>query len=310
MSLVPMLATPGELPTGTQWTYEVKWDGMRVLAEVAPAGLRLRSRAGRDVSVSFPELAPLTGTVSDAVLDGEVVALSGGVPSFAALAMRMHVRDRRRAEQLARRVPVTYVVFDVLRLYGVDLTARSFDERRATLERLALPAQRFQLSPLYDDGASLLAATAEQGLEGVVAKRRSSRYQPGRRGDWVKVAHRRTQSALVGGWRPETGGTTRIGALLLGVPGVDGGLRFVGRVGSGITGATQVELRRRLEPLHVKASPFVDPVPRLDADGATWCAPRAVVEVLHLGHTPGGRLRQPVFRGLRTDLTPDQVRPE
>lgn len=308
-----MLATPGPLPTGAGWSFEVKWDGMRVLASVTDGdrerALVLRTRSGRDVTSHFPELAELAGVAPDVVLDGEVVLLDDGVPSFAALAHRMQGVVGPAA---ARRRPVTFMVFDVLRLYGVSLVDRPLSERRATLERLDLDGvAHVAASPLYADGAALLAVTAERGLEGVVAKRESSVYRPGRRSpDWVKVAHRHAQSCVVGGWRPERGHGGRIGALLLGVPGPDG-LAFAGRVGSGLAGtAVQHLLTERLAPLTVPASPFASAVPREDAAGATWCAPAVVVEVAHLGWTAAARLRQPVFRGVRDDVDPSGVRRE
>ena len=192
------------------------------------------------------------------------------------------------------------MVFDVLRLYGVSLLDRPLAERRATLERLDLfGLAHVETSPLYPDGAALLAVTAQRGLEGVVAKR--------------EVAHRHSQSCLVGGRRPEkgaAGGRPRIGALLLGVPGPDG-LEFAGRAGSGLGGtAMQQVLTGRLGPLAAPASPFATAIPRVDAAGAQWCVPSAVVEVAHLGWTAAGRLRQPVIRGMRDDVDPAEVRRE
>src|SRR3954451_20694975 len=244
----PMLATPAPpgrgLPAdGARWVYEVKWDGMRVLVDLSEGRAQLVSRRGNDVTAAYPELAELAGAHPDALLDGEVVVLRGGVPSFRALAERMHVRDARKARALMASAPATLIVFDVLRLYGVDLTARPWQERREVLERLSASGQSWQLSPVYDDRDALLAATLEQGLEGVVAKRRSSRYLPGARSvDWVKLAHRRQETCLVGGWRPEINDAGRVGALLLGLP--DGsGVRFVGRAGSGLAGdAVQEQL--------------------------------------------------------------------
>jgi len=303
-----MLATravnPAELPTGPEWVFEVKWDGVRVLAETTGDRLRLLSRNERDVTLAYPELAGLVG-LQGALLDGEVVALVDGVPSFAALAERMHVRDVARARALARQLPVSYVVFDVLRLYGVDLTRRSFDERRATLERLELPA-RVQLSPVYPDGGDLWRVTREHGLEGVLAKRRASTYQPGRRSaDWIKAAHRRTRAAVVGGWRDESTGSGRLGAVLLGAPDAVGGLRYLGRAGSGLTARLARYLARALTPLAEQASPFAEPVPAVDARGTHWCAPGVVVDVGYLARTPSGRLRHPVVRGIRDDCTVD-----
>lgn len=314
-----MLAAPADprhgLPAdGERWAYEVKWDGMRVLADVRAGALRLTSRAGNDVTAAWPELAALADVAADVLLDGEVVVLRRGVPSFGALAERMHVRDARRAAAFAAASPATYVAFDVLRLAGADVTGRPWHERRALLEGLA-PSGRWQVSPVYDDGQALLAATREQGLEGVVAKRRASRYLPGaRNGDWVKLPHRRVASCVVGGWRPETDDARRIGSLLLGVwdVGADGarGLRYVGKVGSGLATASQADLLAVLAPHARDVSPFALPVPRPDSTGARWLTPRVVVDVRHLGRSEGGRLRQPVFRGVRADVDPDGVTDE
>jgi bifunctional non-homologous end joining protein LigD len=309
----PMLATTADpsrgLPAdGGQWAYEVKWDGIRVLADISDSTLRLTSRRGNEVTAAYPELAGLATAHPDALLDAEVVVLRGGVPSFEAIAERMHVREKRRAQALAVAAPATLIVFDVLRLYGVDVTGRPWHERREVLERLSASGSAWQLSPVYDDRDALVTATLEQGLEGVVAKRRASRYVPGgRTGDWVKLAHRRTQTCLVGGWRRETSDDRRIGALLLGMPLASGeeGLRFAGRVGSGLAAAAaQEQLAPLLGARRRPDSPFVTPVPREDALGTTWVEPTLLVEVRHLGHTDGGRLRQPVFLGVRSDLTP------
>jgi bifunctional non-homologous end joining protein LigD len=302
-----MLATPGSLPVGPEWLFEVKWDGMRLLADVVDGRLSLASRSERDVTANFPELDGLTQVAPDVLLDGEVVLLERGIPSFAALADRMHGPVSLRTAQ-AR--PVTFMVFDVLRLYGVSLVDRPLDERRATLERLDLTAApNLSLSPGYTDGPALLEATRQRGMEGVVAKRRDSSYRPGRRSpSWVKTAHQHTQVCLVGGWRPERSSAGRIGALLLGIPDKHG-LRYVGKVGAGLTGATaQRVLHERILP--AEKAPFSERVPRPDGVGARWCEPQVVVEVAHLGWTEGGRLRQPVYRGVREDVRVDQVETE
>jgi bifunctional non-homologous end joining protein LigD len=296
-----MLATPGPLPIGPEWSYEVKWDGMRLLADRSERGLRLASRGDRDMTRHFPELAGLLELAPDVLLDGEVVMLAGGLPSFAALSERFH-QVPSAAEVAAN--PVVYLVFDLLRLYGVPLLDRPLSQRRATLDRLKLDAHPgVARSPVYDDGPALLTATRSQGLEGVVAKRRESVYRPGRRGEaWVKVAHRRTQDCLVGGWRLERTQPSRIGALLLGVPDPDGSgrLRFAGRVGSGVAGeATQRALRAAL--VAADDSPFTEPLPQADAAGARWVAPTLTVEVTHAGWTDRHRLRLPVLARLRLD---------
>jgi bifunctional non-homologous end joining protein LigD len=302
-----MLATRATaIPTGAEWIHEVKWDGMRVLADVRDGVLTLTSRTGNDVTASYPELATLGALYDDMLLDGEVVALDGGRPSFGALADRMHVRDRHKAERLAATRPVTLMVFDLLRLYGADLTSQPLSARREMLERLDLDGRHWQVPPVYDDGPELFAATLEQGLEGVVSKRLSSTYLPGRRStDWLKSPHHTTISVVVGGWRAEkTNESGRLGAVLVGLPDGAGGWRYAGGLGSGIAGRAATQLAEALAPLHRQDSPFSTEVPRIDAVGVTWVEPTLVVEARVLEVTRDGRLRQPAYLGIRTDLTP------
>ena len=309
----PMLATAADAPPhGPQWVHEVKWDGMRVLVDVRGGRVTVTSRTERDVTAAFPELDALADTYEDLLLDGEVVALDAGLPSFHALTERMHVAERRRAERLARSRPVTLMVFDLLRLFGQDLTGQPWSSRRALLEKLELDGRAWQVPEVHDDGEVLLRVTGDQGLEGVVSKRRSAAYAPGRRSaDWRKVAHRRTYSVVVGGWRPEAGSgassSDRLGAVLVGLPDGDGGWRYAGRVGSGLAGSAGVALLRRLRGAGRQGSPFSDEVPRVDASGTTWVEPRVVVEVRTLQLTAGHRLRQPTYLGVRHDLTPEDL---
>ena len=307
----PMLATKGRrVPTDPAWLHEVKWDGMRVLVEVRDGRLRLWSRNEKDVTVSFPELHALGDALAgrDALLDGEVVAFLDGIPVFGALADRMHVGNARRAAALAESNPVTLLVFDVLRLDGEDLTARPLTERREVLEGLGLGDPHWQVPAAYDDGEMLLEATAAQKLEGIVSKRRTSRYVPGRRSeDWLKFPHRLSGSYVVGGWRLETDSTSRIGAVLVGEP-TDEGLLYRGRVGSGIAGREGQKLLNLLAPFHTDTNPFADEVPAVDARGTTWVRPEVVVEIAALGMTPAKRLRQPAYRGVRSDLDPEDLR--
>lgn len=299
-----MLAEPTQrVPPGSQWVHEVKWDGMRILADIRQGSVRLTSRTERDVTVAFPELSGLAQTYEDMLLDGEVVAMADGIPSFGALAERIHVTSARRAALLAEQNPVTYMVFDLVRLYGVDLTGRPWSDRRATLERLELTGPHWRVPPTFVDGEVLRAATLEQGLEGVVSKRVTSRYHPGARTeDWLKLPHRLSRSVVIGGWRHETDNADRLGAVLVGVP-VEGGLHYLGRVGSGIAGKVGALLLEQLASVAAIEPPFVDEVPRVDAAGATWVQPVLVCEVQSLGVTPQGRLRQPSYRGLRVDLS-------
>ncbi len=307
-----MLATKGDHVPGSGWTHEVKWDGMRVLVDRDARGLRLWSRNENDVTVSFPELHALVGVAEDLLLDGEVVALGEGVPSFGALADRMHVKDATRARRLAERNPVTLIVFDLLRLDGEDLTTLPLSERRARLEGLGLDTVpdrmgAWQVPPTYDDGQMLLAATEQQGLEGIVSKRLASSYRPGLRSkDWLKFPIRPTGSYVVGGFRFETDSTHRMGAVLVGQPTATG-LQFRGRVGSGIAGKAGRLLSELLTPMVVEESPFTEVLPRLDRVGTVWVSPVLVVDVQYLRLTTDGRLRQPAYRGVRTDLTPTDL---
>jgi bifunctional non-homologous end joining protein LigD len=302
----PMLATRGtHVPAGDEWRHEVKWDGMRVLVEVRRGAARLYSRNENDATVSFPELAQ--PPVDDALLDGEVVAFADGLPSFGALAERMHVSRADRARALAERIPATLLVFDALRVGDRDLMDEPLSTRREVLESMDLNDDRWQTPPTYADGQMLLDATYQQALEGIVSKRLASRYRPGLRSkDWLKFAHRRRESYVVGGWRLETDTQDRLGAVLVGRPGPDG-LLYRGRVGSGIAGRKAAVLRELLSGLTRPTTPFVDEVPKLDARGTTWVEPVLVVDVESLGASSQGRIRQPSYVGTRADLSPEDL---
>ncbi len=300
--LIPMLATSGPLPAGPGWSFEFKWDGVRVVA----AGSRLWARSGADVTLAYPEIGMLSTQIgAGTVLDGEMVALVGGMPSFTRLAERMHVRDPGRAARLAVSTPVTYMIFDLPRLDGEDLTGRPYAERRARLDDLGLAGPSWIVPPTFTDGPATDAAARENGLEGVVAKRLTSPYLPGvRTADWVKVKFDRTGDYIIGGWRP---GARKLGGLLVGSPGADGRLHFRGRVGGGIGGAAERDLLAVLAPLHASTSPFTGTEPpREDARGAHWVRPELIVEIKYGNRTPDRRLRFPRFLRLRPDKTPGE----
>jgi len=304
--LAPMLAVPGPLPPDDgRWSYEVKWDGVRALVAVEGGRVSLRSRAGNDVTASYPELAGIALSC-DALLDGEVVAFdAAGRPDFGLLQARMHVE--RPAPALRERVPVALVVFDVLHAAGEDLLDATYDARRARLDDLAVTGDHWQVPPAFPgDGAALLASTRAQGLEGVVAKRRDSRYEPGRRSEcWVKVKNVRRQSAVVIGWKPGEGGRSgSLGSLLLAVHG-PGGLSYAGHVGTGFSAEVLRLLGGLLAPLATGAPPCE--VPREHARLARWVRPELVVDVEYTAWTRDGRLRHPSYKGLRDDLDPAEV---
>lgn len=301
-----MLATPGEIPSGPDWAYEVKWDGMRVLADVGADGsLRLTSRNGADVTDAFGELAGLAGLGRDATLDGEVVVLEEtGAPSFERLASRFGVTDRVRAAALARAAPATYVIFDVLVLDGRSLLDETFRRRRELLTGLALPQGPFVVPDVFDDADALLAATRERGLEGVVAKRWDGVYRPGVRSrDWVKHAHRDTTDAVVIGWRGSGGALASVALATARA----GGLQYRGTAGSGLSAGLASAILRQVRPGRAAALDLGSDGERLAADGFRWAEPSVVVEVEHLGMTAAGRFRQPVIVRVRPDLSSEPV---
>ncbi|MEU4694494.1 non-homologous end-joining DNA ligase [Actinoplanes sp. NPDC023714] len=299
--LSPMLATAGPLPVGPEWSYEFKWDGVRVLALFGGGPPQLFARSGALVTAAYPEIADLR-LPEGTLLDGEMVVLdAAGRPSFTALAERMHVRDANRASRLAMSLPATYMIFDLLYLDGMDHTGLPYLARRERLEELVLNEKRWMVPPSFGDGPATAEAARENRLEGVMAKRSDSVYLPGTRSpDWIKVKFDRTGDYVIGGWRP---GARRLGGLLIGVPTPDG-LAFRGRVGGGIGAAAEKELLARLELLASGDSPFAPGVvPREDSRGAHWVRPELVAEIRYGNQTPDRRLRFPRFLRLRDDKT-------
>jgi bifunctional non-homologous end joining protein LigD len=310
--VVPMLARAGQLPVDDpSWAYEIKWDGIRAIAYSQPGELRLHSRNLNDITDSYPELARLGRALGShsAVLDGEIVAFdSNARPSFSALAQRMHVASRAQAKRLATATPVTYVIFDLLWLDGHSVMGLRYEQRHELLAALDLNGERWQAPEhVVGEGAALLEASAEQGLEGIVAKRLGSTYEPGTRsGAWVKVKRVGRQELVVGGWMPGKGKRQdTIGALLLGVYEPDGVLRYVGRVGSGFSERELARLKPLLAPLARDSSPFSagERPPR----EARFCEPQLVAEVEFASWTDAGSLRAPVYKGLREDKDPTDV---
>jgi bifunctional non-homologous end joining protein LigD len=303
--LVPMLAGAGGLPRADSgWAFEVKWDGVRAIAYVKPGRLRLESRNLREITDGYPELRGLLGQLGmrDAVLDGEIVAFDDdGRPSFERLQRRMHVTAPSAVRRLAATTPVVYAIFDLLYLEGHPLLELPYRERRERLEALELAGPAWRVPAAHrGDGARLLEATRTQRLEGIVAKRLDSRYEPGRRtGAWVKVKHTLRQELVIGGWLPGEGKRTdRIGALLMGHY-QDGTLHYAGRVGTGFTDQTLTELAARLAPLRIDANPFAQ-APKLPRS-AEFVTPSLVAEIELREWTSDGMMRAPSYKGLRDD---------
>ncbi len=312
--IVPMLARPGRLPTDErEWSFEVKWDGVRTIAYAQPGRLRLESRNLNDVTDTYPEVRGLLLSLGmrDAVFDGEIVAFDeAGKPSFERLQRRMHVTSPSSVRRLAASTPVVYAIFDLLYLDGHSLMGLPYMERRARLEALELSGPAWRVPGAHAGaGTRLLEATEAQGLEGVVAKRLDSRYEPGRRGSaWIKVKNVLKQELVVGGWLPGEGRRSeRIGALLMGYY-ENGRFRYAGRVGTGFTEKTLDDLGRRLKPLRQELSPF-DAAPKLPRN-AVFVEPRLVAEIEFREWTAERVMRAPSFKGLRDDKAAGEVRLE
>jgi bifunctional non-homologous end joining protein LigD len=312
--VAPMLASAGEPPSGPGWAFEFKWDGVRAIVAAASDQVRLYSRAGNDITGGYPELIVLSELVGGlpVLLDGEIVALDDtGRPDFELLQQRMHVRSPN--PELVAHVPISYYAFDLLDLDGHRLLSQSYQHRRKLLADLELDgtSPTVRVPPHHTDvgGRQLLEVARLHGLEGVIGKRLSSRYLPGRRSPaWIKTTLWATQEVVVGGWTTGQGRrAATLGALLLGAYDDQGRLRYLGDVGTGFTDWVLDDLLQRLVALEQPHSPFDEPVPREHARRAHWVDPQLVGEVEYRTLTEDRRLRHATWRGLRADKDPTKV---
>jgi bifunctional non-homologous end joining protein LigD len=312
--LTPMLAAPGEPPARglAGWTVEFKWDGVRALAFIEAGRLRLVSRTGKDITATYPEVARLGHAIAhkQVLLDGEIVAFSGGRPDFEALQPRMHVSSPAQAVRLAELTPVTYLAFDVLQLDGRPLTALPYAERRKILDSIVPNVGGLLFPPTFpgEDLDAVRAASVANGLEGVMIKRSDSVYEPGiRSGSWRKIKNLLRQEVVVAGWKPGKGNRAGlVGSLLVGVH-TDGQLVYCGHVGTGFSDSALRMLTERLTSLRRPDSPFGGLVPSEYARPAVWVEPRLVIEVTFDRWTRAGRMIAPAYQGLRDDKDPADV---
>jgi bifunctional non-homologous end joining protein LigD len=303
--MAPMLAESGETPSAdSRWLYEPKLDGYRVIAFIESGEAWLQSRRdGIDLTISFPEIvADLAAQAVDTmILDGEIVVLDEeGRPSFNALQNRSQLKTPKEIGVAQRESPAALVCFDLLHFAGVSLCGAMYVDRRRYLSQCLLPSQHLQLIHASPDAAQLYEAAIASGFEGIVAKRKDSPYQPGRRSPaWVKYKSTTTQEFVVGGYTQGKGGRERMGALLLGYFAANK-LHYAGHAGSGLTEKIVKELEARVQDLHRKTSPFVEKPPLHRP--TTWIEPKLVAEVTYDSWTPDGYLRSPVFVRLRDDV--------
>lgn len=311
-SLSPMLATLTESPfSDPGWLFEPKTDGVRAIALIRDGKVRLFSRRGLDSTRQFPALAETLSRQPERelALDGEIAALDEeGRPSFQRLQQRLNLsreRDIRRAEE---KVPVLYYAFDLLYADGYDLQGAPLEQRKELLARLLLPCDQVRLLEHFpEEGEAAYEAAIAHGLEGVMAKRRDSRYEAGRRSrQWLKVKATRSDDFVIGGYSAGQGGRAgTFGSLLLGYY-EDGRLQFAGHVGTGFDDRTLSELRERLDALVMEECPFAESPPLNQP--TTWVKPELVAEVKFAQWTEDNRLRAPVFLRLREDKPPGEAR--
>jgi len=303
-AITPMKAALAETPPrGDEWLFEVKWDGVRAICFIDRETVRLVSRTGHSCEKQYPELSVIPHYIaaSQAILDGEIAALDDkGAARFELIQPRIAQSDANAVSLMARSRPVVYFAFDLLYLNGYDLRQVALVERKQLLESILTPTGVLRYSEHFPGaGDAMLEAARETGLEGVVAKRAHSRYESRRSAEWVKLKIVDRQEFVICGFT--AGERDHFGALVLGLYD-DGKLSWAGNVGTGFDQKTLALLRQKLDPLVVAQSPFPD-APKVGKD-VTWVKPEVVAEVKFANWTAEGRLRAPVYLGLRPDVNP------
>ncbi len=310
-----MLATVGrELPHGEDWVFEPKYDGIRILAFASKGAVTLLSRNGLEKTRQFPEVVDALRELHqrakrDFIVDGEIVAMNGDDPArFQQLQGRMHVTDRGTIESHRSESPAALVLFDLLLDGKKPLVAEPWRVRRAHLAALLKSPKHsgaLRLSDVSADGSAMLRRARRHDWEGVIAKRVDAPYEIGRRSRaWLKLKIERQQEFVVGGWTEPRKSRQHLGAILVGYYR-DGTLLYAGHTGTGFTQQSLADMFRRLRPIERKTSPFAE-TPRTN-ERAHWTRPAVVVEIRFNEWTTEGKLRQPVFLGVRDDKAPLEV---
>ncbi|MCH7788344.1 MAG: non-homologous end-joining DNA ligase [Acidobacteria bacterium] len=302
--LEPMRAVAGDQPIDDGWRYEIKWDGIRALCRIADGTVTTYSSNGNDISPSFPELDDLGRTigVGSTMLDGELVTFDQREqrPSFGRLQRRLHHKP-----SIALRIenPVIYMVFDLLVLDGNDIRRLDFDTRRSALEAVLEDGESWLLTHVDRDGDALWADTVERDLEGIISKRSTSRYRSGVRStDWVKTKRIRREEFVAIGFTLTTTTASGFASLVIATR-FDGELEYCGRVGTGFDETARRNIQPRLDSYADPSRPGW----AVSEPDAVWLQSPFVIEVAYLEMTDSGRLRQPVFVGLRDDKSPRDV---
>jgi bifunctional non-homologous end joining protein LigD len=305
-AVLPMKSSLSETPPkGDDWLFEIKWDGVRAICFVDDKKVRITSRTGNSCERQYPELSVIGHQISakQAILDGEIAVLDkNGVSSFGLIQPRIAVADPNSVAHLARRTPVTLFVFDLLYLDGYDLRGVPLIERKRVLRSILQPSGVMRYSEHFvNNGEEMLQAAKATGLEGIIAKSATSSYQPKRSRDWIKIKIVAQQEFIICGYT--AGEREYFGSLVLGLYDA-GQLVYVGNVGTGFDQRLMEQIYRRIEPLTTTQSPFEE-MPEIGRE-ITWVRPEVVCEVKFASWTEEGRLRAPVFLGLRPDVDPKE----
>jgi DNA ligase D-like protein (predicted ligase) len=303
----PMLAQTADPFDSEEHYFEPKWDGMRCIAYFQGRNVQLQNRNLKDVTKSYPELETITASVksNSAILDGEIVVLAQGLPNFDLLQNRFGVDNPIQVRMLSRKIPTTYIAFDLLHLNGRDLVDRPLSDRREKLARIITNSPHLLLSQyVTGKGKSYFRNALKIGFEGAMAKRAESLYQIGTRSeDWLKLKQVKTMDCIIAGYTVGAGSrSSTFGALVLAAYDANGNLRHLGNVGTGFTNAMTLGMMKLLKPLQTKTKTVPGEVKAPAA--IRWVKPQLVAEVGYMNKTRDSKLRLPRFERLRLDKAP------